>query len=45
MRATFNGYIQLWEEIYETDFKQKQSLLPKTFYKRLVEKQLKGGKN
>lgn len=44
VRATFQSYIQLWEEIFEADFKQKANLLPKSFYKRLVEKNLKGGK-
>jgi hypothetical protein len=41
VKATFNGYIQIWEEIYEVDLKNKQHLLPKGFYKRLVEKHFK----
>lgn len=41
VRATFNGYIQLWEELFEADLKNKPHLLPKGFYKKLVERNIK----
>lgn len=43
VRATFHGYISLWEEIYQDEFKDQQHLLPKGFYKKMVERNLKAG--
>jgi len=41
VKATFNAYIKVWEELFEGEFKGKGQYLPKGFYKRAVEK---GGK-
>ena len=38
VKATFNGYIKVWEELFENEFKNKQQYLPKGFYKKAVEK-------
>lgn len=38
VRATFNGYIQIWEDLFDNDFKSKQEFIPKTFYKKYIEK-------
>lgn len=34
----FNGYIEIWEDLYEKQFKNKVEMLPKSFYKHVVEK-------
>jgi hypothetical protein len=38
VKATFNGYIKVWEELFENEFKNKAQYLPKGFYKKTVEK-------
>lgn len=29
VKATFNGYIQIWEELFDNDFKGKSEFIPK----------------
>ena len=36
VRAIFNGYIKIWEELFGTDFKDKDEFIPKTFYKNYI---------
>lgn len=40
VKATFNGYIQIWEELFDNDFKGKSEFIPKTFYKKYVQKNM-----
>ena len=36
VRAIFNGYIKIWEELFGSDFKDKDEFIPKTFYKNYI---------
>lgn len=38
VKATFMAYTQIWEDLFGNDYKDKQDLIPKTFYKKCVER-------
>ena len=41
VRATFNGFLQMWEEIAQAEQNTKNPMMPKFFYKAQVEKGLR----